>query len=362
MDHLRQSELSRLLDFVRDCHAIHDFEPFECFLARIVVTLAQLLPGSTATYNEMNPAKAESYNIGSDAEVSTPKAGALWAQYMHEHPVLAHAEQISDGAALRISDFWSQRQMHNSGLYSGFYRYYDIEDALCISLSFRPPRLIGVGWHRDRRFTERERLTAQLVRPHILQAWRNAKLLSAIHDRLQLLEQGLAVASLGVLACDSEGRVQFINAFARQYLSEYCAGAQHLDRRLPQDLFRWMQEQNTLLLKNEAPPVRLPLELHKPGRRLIVHLLSNAEANLLLLEEQNATRPAVTLEGLGLSRRESEVLTWVVQGKTNREIAIILGISVPTAKKHVEHIFKKLGVETRTAAAAIARHSSPPNE
>jgi len=55
-----------------------------------------------------------------------------------------------------------------------------------------------------------------------------------------------------------------------------------------------------------------------------------------------------------LSRRELEALAWVAQGKTNSELAAILGISLSTAKKHVEHILDKLGVETRTAAAAIA--------
>jgi len=45
-------------------------------------------------------------------------------------------------------------------------------------------------------------------------------------------------------------------------------------------------------------------------------------------------------------------ILWVSRGKTNREISIILSISPRTVQKHLEHIFQKLGVETRTAAAA----------
>ena len=52
----------------------------------------------------------------------------------------------------------------------------------------------------------------------------------------------------------------------------------------------------------------------------------------------------------GLSKRESEVLNWVAQGKTNRKIGSILEISPRTVSKHLEHIFYKLGVESRTAA------------
>jgi DNA-binding response OmpR family regulator len=60
------------------------------------------------------------------------------------------------------------------------------------------------------------------------------------------------------------------------------------------------------------------------------------------------------LEEAALTPREREVLTWVARGKTNRDIADILGMSHRTVNKHLEHIFEKLGVETRAAAAALA--------
>ena len=56
-----------------------------------------------------------------------------------------------------------------------------------------------------------------------------------------------------------------------------------------------------------------------------------------------------------LTPRETEVLTWLARGKTNRDIAEILGMSPRTVNKHLEHVFEKLGVETRTAAAAAAQ-------
>lgn len=58
------------------------------------------------------------------------------------------------------------------------------------------------------------------------------------------------------------------------------------------------------------------------------------------------------LEHLGLTPREAEVLAWVAQGKSNGDIGVILGISPRTVQKHAERIYEKLGVETRTAAAA----------
>jgi len=55
-----------------------------------------------------------------------------------------------------------------------------------------------------------------------------------------------------------------------------------------------------------------------------------------------------------LTPRETEVLSWVAKGKTNRDVADILGMSARTVSKHLEHVFEKLGVETRAAAAALA--------
>lgn len=60
------------------------------------------------------------------------------------------------------------------------------------------------------------------------------------------------------------------------------------------------------------------------------------------------------LASLGLTPREAEILLWVAQGKTNPEIATILGIGLTTVKKHLEATFAKLGVENRTSAAAMA--------
>ena len=59
-----------------------------------------------------------------------------------------------------------------------------------------------------------------------------------------------------------------------------------------------------------------------------------------------------------LTLREREVLCWLARGKSNAEIGTILGISSATVGKHLEHIYPKLGVENRTAAASFASEDS----
>ena len=60
------------------------------------------------------------------------------------------------------------------------------------------------------------------------------------------------------------------------------------------------------------------------------------------------------LSTASLTQRETEVLSWIAKGKTNRDVGEILGMSPRTVTKHLEHVFEMLGVETRAAAAALA--------
>jgi DNA-binding NarL/FixJ family response regulator len=74
-------------------------------------------------------------------------------------------------------------------------------------------------------------------------------------------------------------------------------------------------------------------------------------------ETRTRTKPAPMehpLASLGLTARETEVLTWIAQGKTNYEIGVILSACTGTICKHVERILCKLRVKNRTSAAAIA--------
>ncbi|OKH51476.1 hypothetical protein NIES2101_18000 [Calothrix sp. HK-06] len=60
------------------------------------------------------------------------------------------------------------------------------------------------------------------------------------------------------------------------------------------------------------------------------------------------------LELLGLTQREAEVLFWITQDKSDKQIASILNLSTGTVKKHVEHIYHRHGVKTRIAAVMYA--------
>jgi len=113
---------------------------------------------------------------------------------------------------------------------------------------------------------------------------------------------------------------------------------------------------------DDAPPARAPLICERETKRLVIRLLSQPDANLILMEEERTLPETGALGTFGLTAREVEVLTWIARGKTNIDIASILQMHIGTVKKHVEHIFMKLGVETRTAATALALASRSPED
>ena len=88
---------------------------------------------------------------------------------------------------------------------------------------------------------------------------------------------------------------------------------------------------------------------------LVLHESSGDDGWLVVMREaSDAAIVEAMTQAFRLTSREAEVLYWVVKGKTNRDIGDILGMSPATVKKHLEHVFEKLGVETRTAAAGVA--------
>jgi len=96
--------------------------------------------------------------------------------------------------------------------------------------------------------------------------------------------------------------------------------------------------------------------IQRGSKRLIVRSLSPVpgEEHRLVLSEIKEEPDPKPLQGLGLTKREAEVLLWLSQGKRNGEIALILGARSRTIGKHVERILGKLCVETRTAATNVA--------
>lgn len=85
-----------------------------------------------------------------------------------------------------------------------------------------------------------------------------------------------------------------------------------------------------------------------------IGLAGDNEYLLRIMNVSGESDAQMLKKAFSITQRESEVLFWISKGKTNREIGIILSMSPRTVNKHLEQIFKKLGVENRTTAAAMS--------
>ncbi len=158
----------------------------------------------------------------------------------------------------------------------------------------------------------------------------------------------------GVIGLTPDGRVRFICDQARSWVKEHFGSPMQRGSRLPKAFASWIHQQVALLAMGDgALPRQHALIVEREAGRLIVGCYSASGQLLLIIEEQQTTSQPRPLEHFGLTPREVEVLDWVAQGKTNCDIATILGNQPRTVAKHLERIYQKLGVETRTAATRL---------
>lgn len=173
----------------------------------------------------------------------------------------------------------------------------------------------------------------------------NARLTQSARDALD-------VSGRYLLAVNRQGRILWATPQAQKLLSAKLSAGDDDDVALPDPVPRWLEQmQNGKASNKAASMASLPgnevLRLQYMGQL-------GLDEFLLRLGKDAGEAPAEFSRELGLTAREGEVLSWLSKGKTNRDIAQILGLSPRTVDKHLEQIYSKLGVENRTAAAAIA--------
>ncbi len=171
-----------------------------------------------------------------------------------------------------------------------------------------------------------------------------ARLATHLHNAraARLAREAVDVGGLGVLVVDGRDRIAWCSPQARQWIVD-CFGD---DAEGP--CLEW--------LRQSADGANVQ-HITDDGRMIVaqpVGAVGLGEMMWLLRPRRPDESPASRLAAAALTPRETEVLSWVAKGKTNRDVADILGMSPRTVNKHLEHVFEKLGVETRAAAAALA--------
>jgi DNA-binding CsgD family transcriptional regulator len=251
LERLGPSDYQSVLDFVRQIHAIQRMDDFP---RRAMAGVSQLIESDMLTYNEIDTRRQRAFMVQEPAGAIGAAQVATFERLAYQHPLINHYARTRESRPRKVSDFLSLTEFRRLDLYQEFFRDVAINYQMAVTIPSSNAMVIGIALNRARRdFSERDRSVLDLVRPHLVQAYRNIAGRSALRERAEAAER----------------------------------------------------------------------------------LLSSTSATTLA----------------SLTSREHAVLVLVGDGKTNLQIAGRLSLSPRTVQKHLEHVYDKLGVRTRTAAA-----------
>ena len=318
----------RLLRFVAEAESVGGDQPFT---PDLLVELGRLIRADWVSYCELDRVRRrirlqvdrpdEEDEVEIDDETT-------WHVVLEEHPVCARHQKGHFGA-MKLSDFFTMRRLHRTWVYDNWFKPLGVEHELDVAI---PSPL----WHTKtflfdraggRDFTERDRLILDLLQPHLARLWQAARTRRLLAAALAELDRVDEHGGRGVILLGFGGEVEFASPPTQRLLREFFPAP--TGGRLPAALSEWLESDGAK-----------PLIRRRGTRRLKVQRAGGA----LLLEE--------TREDIQLTPRERQVLSWVARGKTNAEIARLLWLAPSTVRKHLENVYAKLGVNTRTAAVA----------
>jgi DNA-binding CsgD family transcriptional regulator len=319
---LRAADLEAVLRFVDDAD---NFATEECpFPEETLAVLAELVPCDGIGVFEVDRVRRRNYPLDGEQDEQ-------WWEVAHQHPICTYVEESGDFRTLKTSDFLTRTRLHRLELYDHSLRPYGCEYWMVLPLRSPPWHERGFNLIRARRdFSERDRTILDLLAPHFLRLIRNLELRGRLRIALAALDAG--DVDQGIVLLDSNARVDHATPHARSLLAKYFPA---MGTALPAAVTEWLTDSTHSLVQERGT------------HRLVIDLIGQS---LLAREEPIESAKVATL-----TPREQQVLQWVAEGKTNSEIAAILVTAPTTVRKHLENIYAKLGVHTRTAAAAYAR-------
>jgi DNA-binding CsgD family transcriptional regulator len=304
----------------------------QLFTPELMIELGQLVEADWITYNELDRVRRrEIFYVtrpGEDDEEPEVDPNLYWDTVAYLHPICAPPNR-GDHNAEKLSDYLSLRELRNSHVYDIWFRPYGVERELSVGLPapFWHTKVLIFDRGKGPDFTERDRAVLDHLRPHLARLWQAARTRRLLAAALAELDRVEEHDPRGMVLLGPAGEIEFASPPARRLFREYFGPAKA--GLLPDALVAWLESESGR-----------PFMQRRADRRLVVR----RDGDSLVLEERTEEVP--------LTARERDVLSWVARGKTNAEIAELLWLAPSTVRKHLENVYAKLGVRTRTAAVA----------
>jgi DNA-binding CsgD family transcriptional regulator len=320
------------------------------FAQRGVELLGALVASELTTLSVCDLASGRRMVVGMPAGAIGAADRAAFDRHFSEHPLVRHHTDGGGRDAHRISDSVPFARFRESALYSDYYRRIGIDHAIALPLHVDERVLVSfVLNRRGRDFSDRERALLDLMVPSLAQLYLHMLAL----DRADLVARGIdelaGAAAVGSIRLSPAGEVRAFSPRAAELALRLWGVRLRRGAALPAELTSWLARPLRCATIASTFP---PLVRSTINGRITVRTYPTVRpaGGLLLLLEEDQAAPAGGRARWPLSPREHEVMRWLSAGKTDRDIGAILGISPRTVHKHLQRVYGKLGVETRTAA------------
>lgn len=326
--------LSSLAQISRDMAALpREDIPYTTMVRELMLLLEKAVPCDSINLGTIDLATELGFHFSLNGLLMPKSRCELLPRFKHQNPMVEYARKNGVNPPLRFTDFSSRRQFEELPIYRECYIGYTYS---MMTFGIQAPRGLSTSFVLSRAsgdFSDNEQSQLSVLQPLVSSVLHQKMLLERLPNSFQ------NASRLGVII----GTEQFVHN-----MDDYACSL----------LFRYF-EPSTLhtlpsalinRLKNAEAAKGIEVATPCQGERLFARINPNSDGWTIHLWQENESLPSTALSRFGFTGRQIEVIQWMARGKTNPEIAAILGISYRTVQKHLEHIYNALGVDTRIAA------------
>jgi DNA-binding CsgD family transcriptional regulator len=316
------------------------------FYVHTLDVLGRYVPASVLSYafTDISTGQIEDKEIHDLRGREDPDLNAV-NPLLRAHPFTEYYIRNQGAPVLSIDDLMSDEEWERTATYNELYRPHGVSYDTSVRF-YRGKLCVSFAFTDTAPMSAEHRRTLNLIAPHLGMACRS----------FSLQQRGVAEqlpAHMALLT--KQGKLREISSDAADLLDRYFSSEKRRSRKgLPSAVSRWVQQQ---VAGAEQGLVPAKFAVRAESRVLTLSMMPYAAGWVLAMDEISPPSAISVFTGMGLTLREAEVLVWLVQGKQNEDIGLILDISKQTVRKHVENILHKLHCETRGAAAMLAMHT-----
>jgi DNA-binding CsgD family transcriptional regulator len=327
MDRLGVADRRRLLEFNHEAQdaALVDPNSAREFLLR---SLSALVPADCAVHRLWDDGLGRQVTTATEpvVQASQDAGHVTWLAYIAQGgpPIVAYWNRSGDHGAVRLSDVIGWVALQRLEIYNLFWRPFAIDRAMGVQIQISSSQIVDLACYRSGSdFSERDRTVVDEMSYAVGQLARRAQVRGLVDA---------SVMALGLTAREAEIIAWLTYGKTNREIGELLFLAPSTVKKHLDNIYR-----------------KLSIRKRMEAAALVRSVSSGADAY-----SATSGRGDLSRTELGVTPREAEVLALAARGKTNAEIGAVLTLSPGTAKRHLENIYRKLEVNTRTQAATLA--------